>query len=80
MLIAAQDVAGELMAARYQMALSLGFHIVLSCFGVALPALIYVLHRRGLKRDDQGTRSRWPRSGRRSPPCCSPSAPCPAPC
>ena len=52
MLIAAQDVAGELMAARYQMALSLGFHIVLSCFGVALPALIYVLHRRGLKHGD----------------------------
>ena len=36
----------NLMAARYQMALSLGFHIVLACFGVALPALIYVLHRR----------------------------------
>lgn len=45
--------ADELMAARYQMAFSLGFHIVLSCFGVALPALIYVLHRRGLKHDDQ---------------------------
>ena len=45
--------ADELMAARYQMAFSLGFHIVLSCFGVALPALIYVLHRRGLKYDDQ---------------------------
>jgi len=44
--------ADELMAARYQMAFSLGFHIVLSCFGVALPALIYVLHRRGLKHDD----------------------------
>lgn len=44
--------ANELMAARYQMALSLGFHIVLSCFGVALPALIYVLHRRGLRHDD----------------------------
>ncbi len=52
MLIAAEEVASELMAARYQMALSLGFHIVLSCFGVALPALIYVLHRRGLKHDD----------------------------
>ena len=45
--------ADELMAARYQMALSLGFHIVLSCFGVALPTLIYVLHRRGLKHDDR---------------------------
>ena len=44
--------ADQLMAARYQMALSLGFHIVLSCFGVALPAMIYVLHRRGIRNDD----------------------------
>ena len=35
-----------------QMALSLGFHIVLSCVGVALPAMIYVLHRRGIRRND----------------------------
>lgn len=42
----------ELIAARWQMAISLGFHIVLSCFGVALPAMIYVLHRRGIKRND----------------------------
>ena len=42
----------NLMAARYQMALSLGFHIVLSCFGVAFPALIYVLHRRGIRHGD----------------------------
>lgn len=42
-----------LMAARYQMALSLGFHIVLSCFGVAFPLLIYLLHRRGLKQNDK---------------------------
>jgi cytochrome bd ubiquinol oxidase subunit I len=42
---------GELMAARYQMALSLGFHIVLSCFGVAFPALIYLAHRRGVRGD-----------------------------
>ncbi|NNE10844.1 MAG: cytochrome ubiquinol oxidase subunit I [Ilumatobacter sp.] len=34
------------------MALSLGFHIVLSCFGVAFPAMIYVLHRRGIRHDD----------------------------
>ncbi len=44
--------ADELLAARYQMALSLGFHIVLSCFGVAFPAMIYVLHRRGIRNDD----------------------------
>src|SRR5690606_14321480 len=41
------------MAARYQMALSLGFHIVLSCFGVAFPAMIFVVHRRGLRDDDR---------------------------
>ena len=41
----------QLLAARYQMAISLGFHIVLSCFGVAFPALIYVVHRRGLRGD-----------------------------
>ncbi len=44
--------AEELLAARYQMALSLGFHIVLSCFGVAFPAMIYVVHRRGIRHDD----------------------------
>jgi cytochrome d ubiquinol oxidase subunit I len=44
--------ANELMAARYQMALSLGFHIILSCFGVAFPAMIYVVHRRGIRNDD----------------------------
>lgn len=43
----------NLMAARYQMALSLGFHIVLSCCGVALPALMYAMHRRGIKRHDE---------------------------
>ena len=43
----------ELIAARYQMALSLGFHIVLSCFGVAFPTMIYVVHRRGLYRGDE---------------------------
>src|SRR3989337_466338 len=44
--------ATELLPARYQMALSLGFHIVLSCFGVAFPALIYLVHRRGLRHND----------------------------
>jgi cytochrome d ubiquinol oxidase subunit I len=34
------------------MAVSLGSHIVLACFGVAFPAVIYVVHRRGLRRDD----------------------------
>jgi cytochrome d ubiquinol oxidase subunit I len=42
----------ELLAARWQMAVSLGFHIVLSCIGVAFPAMIFVVHRRWLVHDD----------------------------
>jgi cytochrome d ubiquinol oxidase subunit I len=44
------------------MALSLGWHIILSCFGVAFPAMIFVLHRRGIVRDDAvalGLAQRW---------------------
>ncbi len=43
----------NLMAARWQMAVSLGSHIVLACFGVALPAMVFVVHRRGLREGDQ---------------------------
>lgn len=45
------DPAG-LMPARQQMALSLGWHIVLACFGVALPAMIFVMHWLGVRRRD----------------------------
>lgn len=48
---AAADPAG-LLPARQQMALSLGWHIILACFGVAFPAMIFVVHRRGIVRDD----------------------------
>ena len=41
-----------LLPAREQMALSLGWHIVLACFGVAFPAMIFVMHWRGVYRDD----------------------------
>lgn len=44
--------ADALLPARNQMALSLGWHIVLACFGMAFPAMIFVLHRRGLRGDD----------------------------
>jgi cytochrome bd ubiquinol oxidase subunit I len=42
--------ASNLLAARKQMAFTLGFHIVLSCFGVVSPATILIakylcLHR-----------------------------------
>jgi cytochrome d ubiquinol oxidase subunit I len=44
------------------MSVSLGSHIVLSCFGVAFPALIWVVHRRGIRRRDPvalGLAKRW---------------------
>ncbi len=44
--------ASNLLAAREQMAFTLGFHIVLACLGVALPATILVANYIGLKRDD----------------------------
>ena len=58
---AAGDPAG-LLAAREQMAISLGWHIILACFGVALPAMIFVLHLRGVRRNDAvalGLAQRW---------------------
>jgi cytochrome d ubiquinol oxidase subunit I len=42
---------GNLAAARSLMAMSLGFHIVLASLGVALPTLIFIVHRRGLAGD-----------------------------
>ena len=47
----AADPAG-LLPARQQMALSLGWHIVIACFGVALPTMILVMHWRGIYRED----------------------------
>ncbi|QHE71507.1 cytochrome ubiquinol oxidase subunit I [Rhodococcus sp. WAY2] len=60
-LLAVDGPAG-LLPARQQMAFSLGWHIILACFGVAFPAMIYVLHRRGIMRDDPvalGLAKRW---------------------
>jgi cytochrome d ubiquinol oxidase subunit I len=42
----------ELFPAREQMAVSLGWHIILACFGVAFPTMIFVMHRRGIRRND----------------------------
>jgi cytochrome d ubiquinol oxidase subunit I len=49
--LAGEDPAG-LLPARQQMALSLGWHIVLASFGVAFPAMILVAHWRGVYRHD----------------------------
>ncbi|MEP9383053.1 cytochrome ubiquinol oxidase subunit I [Nocardioides sp. KR10-350] len=50
-----------LLPAREQMALSLGWHIILAAFGVAFPAIIFVVHRRGLRGDAVALRlaKRW---------------------
>lgn len=51
-----------LLPARQQMAVSLGWHIVLACFGVAFPTIIFVVHRRGIVRSDAvalGLARRW---------------------
>ena len=42
----------DLLAARSQMAFTLGFHIILACLGVALPAMVLVANGLGLRRGD----------------------------
>ncbi|MET1048242.1 MAG: cytochrome ubiquinol oxidase subunit I [Acidimicrobiales bacterium] len=61
-LLLAAEEPSSLMAARWQMALSLGWHIVLACFGVAFPAMIWVVHRRAIRDQDDvalGLAKRW---------------------
>ncbi|MGI9597467.1 MAG: cytochrome ubiquinol oxidase subunit I [Acidimicrobiales bacterium] len=50
-----------LLPARNQMALSLGWHIILACFGMTFPAMIFVLHRKGLNGDAEALElaKRW---------------------
>ena len=47
------DAGTNLLAARYQMAFTLGFHIILACFGVAFPAIMLIAEYRGRKRGDE---------------------------
>ncbi|HUL78736.1 MAG TPA: cytochrome ubiquinol oxidase subunit I [Vicinamibacteria bacterium] len=42
----------ELLAARSQMAFTLGFHIILACLGVAMPAIVLVANGLGLRRGE----------------------------
>lgn len=44
--------APDLFYARQQMALSLGWHIVIACFGMVFPALVFFAHRRWLATGD----------------------------
>ena len=61
-LLSAPVVQPDLYAARMQMALSLGWHIVIACFGVGFPALIVFAEWRALRKDDDDLRElvrRW---------------------
>jgi cytochrome d ubiquinol oxidase subunit I len=58
-LLAAQP---DLLAARQQMALSLGWHIIIACFGVGFPALVVLAEWRALRTGDAAYRllaERW---------------------
>jgi cytochrome d ubiquinol oxidase subunit I len=46
-------VAREVVPARAQMATTLGFHIILACFGIAFPTIVLVAEYIGLKRSDE---------------------------
>lgn len=48
----AAALPADLAAARIQMAFSLGWHIVLACFGVGMPALTVLAEWRGLRTGD----------------------------
>ncbi|HEY7151820.1 MAG TPA: cytochrome ubiquinol oxidase subunit I [Solirubrobacterales bacterium] len=47
------DSASNLLAARTQMGFTLGFHIVLACFGVAFPAMMLIAEYRGRRHGDE---------------------------
>ncbi|HTU78985.1 MAG TPA: cytochrome ubiquinol oxidase subunit I [Solirubrobacteraceae bacterium] len=43
----------EVVPARAQMATTLGFHIILACFGIAFPTIVLIAEYLGLKRSDE---------------------------
>src|SRR3954464_12716175 len=47
------DASSNLLAARNQMGFTLGFHIVLACFGVAFPAMMLIAEWIGHRRNDE---------------------------
>jgi len=49
----ASPVGDEVVPARAQMAATLGFHIILACLGIALPAIVLLAEFIGLRRPDE---------------------------
>src|SRR5580693_8108219 len=52
-LLAAAQVPGNVIPDRAQMATTLGFHIILACFGIALPSIVLLAEFIGLRRGNQ---------------------------
>jgi cytochrome d ubiquinol oxidase subunit I len=50
--LAVAATPADLAAARSQMALSLGWHIIIACFGVGMPAITVFTEWQALRRDD----------------------------
>ena len=62
LLLASEDGLSNLLAARSQMAMTLGVHIILACFGVGMPVLLLFAEWRHLRTGDEGWRTlprRW---------------------
>jgi len=49
---AAGGTGVQVVPARAQMATTLGFHIILACFGIAFPTIVLLAEYRGLRRSD----------------------------
>src|ERR1700685_3545387 len=52
MQVLAATAGGQVVPARAQMATTLGFHIILACFGIAFPTIVLMSEYIGLKRSD----------------------------
>ena len=50
MQVLAATAGAQVVPARAQMATTLGFHIILACFGIAFPTIVLVTEYRGLRR------------------------------
>jgi cytochrome bd ubiquinol oxidase subunit I len=52
-LLAAAQAPGNVVPDRAQMAATLGFHIILACFGIAFPAVVLLAEFFGLRRENE---------------------------
>ena len=62
-------LADNLLAARSQMAFTLGFHILLVPFGLCLPLFALIANARGLRHNDQDALRLARRWSHRPSPC-----------